>query len=75
MPPGMTIECWMLSNGQMMRKVEFNDGQSFASTNSEWAEAIKATEVLARLPTSVDEFQSKHPNAFVRSPALGGSVP
>ena len=34
MRQGMTIECWMLSNGAMMRKVEFNDGESFAANNA-----------------------------------------
>ena len=32
MRQGMTIECWMLSNGALMRKVAFNDGESLVRT-------------------------------------------
>jgi len=61
MRQGMTIECWMLSNGAMMRKVEFNDGESFAANNAEFADAINAVAVLATMPTTVDDFTDKHP--------------
>ena len=63
--PGVTIECWMLSNGQMMRKVSFNDGDSFAASNAEWEAAIKAVGALSQMPTTVEDFGDKYPQAFV----------
>jgi hypothetical protein len=68
--PGVTIECWMLSNGQMMRKVSFNDGDSFAATNAEWEAAIKAVAALSQMPTTVEDFGDKYPQAFVKRDSL-----
>jgi len=65
--PGVTIECWMLSNGQMMRKVSFNDGDSFAATNAEWEVAIKAVAALSQMATTVEDFGDKYPQAFVKT--------
>ena len=65
--PGVTIECWMLSNGQMMRKVSFNDGDSFAASNAEWEVAIKAVGALSQMPTTVEDFGDKYPQAFVKT--------
>ncbi len=62
---GATI---MLSNGAMMRKVSFNDGDSFAANNAEWEDAIKATAVLATMPVDHDEFVEKHPEWFRMKP-------
>lgn len=59
--PGMTIECWMLDNGHMMRKVSFNDGDAFAATNGEWEAAIKANMVLSQMPTTVEDFTDRYP--------------
>jgi hypothetical protein len=70
--PGVPIECWMLSNGQMMRKVSFNDGDSFAATNTEWEDAILATATLAQLPTTVEDFGDKYPQAFVKTGCPAG---
>lgn len=61
--PGMGVECWMLDNGHMMRKVSFNGGDAFAATNGEWEAAIKANMVLSQLATTVDEFTDRYPHS------------
>lgn len=61
--PGMTIECWMLDNGHMMRKVSFNDGDAFAATNAEWEAAINANAVLSQLPTTLEDYTDKYPHS------------
>lgn len=64
--PGMTVDCWMLESGEMIRRVIFNDGESYARTNTEWEAAIKATAILAGLPTTQEDYEArdnKTPNA------------
>lgn len=72
--PGVTIECWMLRNGQMMRKVSFNDGDSFAATNDEWESAILAVADLSKLATTVEDFGDRYPKAFTMPNSAGADV-
>ena len=53
--PGMTVDCWRVSNsGAMVRRVMLNsDGheiETFARTPREWLNAVEAVRVLAELP-------------------------
>lgn len=57
--PGMTVECWMLGNGQMMRRVMFNDGETYASNVVEFETAILAIKSIAHMPVSIDEHMNK----------------
>lgn len=65
--PGMTVECWVLTNGKMMRKVSFNDSDFFAATNAELEVAIKAVAALSQMPTTVEDFCDKHQQPFAKT--------
>jgi hypothetical protein len=65
--PGITVECWMLSNGKMMRCVEVNEYRVFAKNNDEWAAAIEAWKVLADMPQTCEEFTDKYPETLRRN--------
>ena len=54
--PGMTIEVWQTTNCKMVRRVIFNDGETYAETSEKFAKAIESVEVIAEMPTTLDEF-------------------
>lgn len=64
--PGMSVECWMLSNGHMMRRVRFNDGETYASNTDEWETAIVATASIAGMPVSIEDYEKAHPECLRR---------
>ena len=54
--PGMTVEIWQTTNCKMVRRVVFNDCETYADTPEKFALAIEAVEVIAELPTTLDGF-------------------
>ena len=54
--PGMTIEMWQTTNCMMVRRVVFNDGETYADNSDNFALAIKAIEFISEFPTTLDDF-------------------
>ena len=54
--PGMTIEIWQTTNCFIVRRVVFNDGETYADTPEKFAMAIEAVKVIAELPTTLEDF-------------------
>lgn len=66
--PGMTVECWMLGNGQLMRRVRLDDSDTefYCANDEQLSMAINAVAQLLTLAGSMDEWTRRFPNS-VRS--------
>ena len=56
--PGMTVEIWQTTNCVMIRRVVFNDGETYAENSDKFASAIEAVELISELPTTLDDFSA-----------------
>ena len=57
--PGMTVEVWQAHNLKLVRRVIFNDGETYAGTPQQFAAAILAVSAIAEMPTTMDEFSER----------------
>lgn len=55
--PGMTVECWMLGNGQLMRRVRLDDSETefYCANDEQLSMAINAVAQLLTLAGSMDD--------------------
>lgn len=56
--PGMTVEMWQTTNCLMVRRVVFNDGETYADNSDKFASAIEAVELISELPATLDDFEA-----------------